>query len=46
MCEDDMARIAQWIVRTLRHPKNTAAVKATREEVTAMCRRYPVPGIS
>jgi glycine hydroxymethyltransferase len=46
MCEDDMARIAQWIVKTLRHPKDRAAVEATREEVKATCRRYPVPGIS
>jgi glycine hydroxymethyltransferase len=46
MCEDDMGRIAQWIVKTLRHPKDTAAVEATHEEVKAMCRRYPVPGIS
>ena len=46
MGEDDMERIAQWIVRTLRHPKDTAAVAATREEVKAMCRSYPVPGIS
>jgi len=46
MCEDDMGRIAQWIVKTLRHPKDTAAVEATREEVKATCRRYPVPGIS
>jgi glycine hydroxymethyltransferase len=45
MCEDDMGRIAQWIVKTLRHPKDTAAVEATREEVKATCRRYPVPGI-
>jgi glycine hydroxymethyltransferase len=46
MGEDDMGRIAQWIVKTLRHPKDRAAVDATREEVKAMCRRYPVPGIS
>jgi glycine hydroxymethyltransferase len=46
MCEDDMGRIAQWIVKTLRHLKDTAAVEATHEEVKAMCRRYPVPGIS
>jgi len=46
MGEDDMGRIAQWIVKTLRHPNDTAAVEATREEVRAMCRRYPVPGIS
>jgi glycine hydroxymethyltransferase len=46
MCEDDMERIAHWIVKTLRHPEDTAAIEATREEVKAMCRRYPVPGIS
>jgi glycine hydroxymethyltransferase len=46
MGEDDMGRIAQWIVKTLRHPRDTAAVEATREEVKATCRRYPVPGIS
>lgn len=46
MGEDDMERIAQWIVKTLRRPKDTAAVEATREEVRTMCRRYPVPGIS
>src|SRR3984957_7952810 len=33
MCEDNMGRIAQWIVKTLRHPKDTAAVEATHEEV-------------
>jgi len=44
MGEDDMGRIAQWIVKTLRHPRDAAAVDATREEVKAMCRRYPVPG--
>jgi glycine hydroxymethyltransferase len=46
MSEDDMVRIAQWTVRTLRHPKDAATVEATRAEVKAMCRRYPVPGIS
>jgi glycine hydroxymethyltransferase len=46
MGEDDMGRIAHWIVKTLRHPKDAAAVEATREEVKATCRRYPVPGIS
>src|SRR5947208_6933103 len=40
MCEDDMGRIAQWIVKTLRHPKDTAAVEATREEVKGKSRSY------
>jgi glycine hydroxymethyltransferase len=46
MNEDDMARIAQWIVRTLRRPEDASAIEATRAEVKAMCRAYPVPGIS
>ena len=46
MNEDDMARIAQWIVRTLRRPEDASAIAATRAEVKAMCRSYPVPGIS
>jgi glycine hydroxymethyltransferase len=46
MSEDDMARIAQWTVRTLRNPKDAGTVQVARGEVKAMCRRYPVPGIS
>src|SRR5271169_6379104 len=46
MNEDDMARIAKWIDRTLRRPEDASAIAATRAEVKAMCRSYPVPGIS
>src|SRR5271170_812376 len=46
MNEEDMVRIAQWIVRTLRNSEDTATVGATRAEVNAMCRRFPVPGIA
>jgi glycine hydroxymethyltransferase len=46
MNEDIMATIAQWIVRTLRHPNDPAIIEATREDVKTMCRRYPVPGIA
>jgi glycine hydroxymethyltransferase len=46
MNEDDMATIAQWIVKTLRRPDDAAAIETTRAEVREMCRRYPVPGIS
>ena len=46
MNKDDMARIAEWIVRTLRRPEDRATIEATRAEVKAMCRAYPVPGIS
>jgi glycine hydroxymethyltransferase len=44
MNEDDMARIAKWIVRTLRRPEDASAIAATRAEVKAMCRSYPPPG--
>ena len=46
MNEDDMARIAKWIVTTLRRPEDASAIAATRAEVKAMCQGYPVPGIS
>ncbi len=46
MNTDDMARIAQWIVRTLRYPEDAVTIEATQAEVKAMCRGYPVPGIS
>ena len=46
MGEDEMGTIARWIVETLRRPEDTAAVDATREEVKATCRGYPVPGIA
>jgi glycine hydroxymethyltransferase len=46
MNKEEMARIAQWIVGTLRHPEDAAVVEATRREVEAMCQDYPVPGIS
>ena len=46
MGEDEMGTIARWIIETLRRPEDTAAVDATREEVKATCRRYPVPGIA
>jgi glycine hydroxymethyltransferase len=46
MNEPDMQAIAKWIVQTLRAPQDTTAIEKTRREVQAMCRRYPVPGIS
>jgi glycine hydroxymethyltransferase len=45
MNEDDMTRIAQWIVRTLRHAKDAKTIEATRAEVQRMCREHPVPGL-
>jgi glycine hydroxymethyltransferase len=46
MNKDDMVRMAQWIVGTLRRPEDAATIEATRAEVKTMCRGYPVPGIS
>ena len=46
MNKDDMVRMAQWIVGTLRRPEDAATIEATRAEVKTMCRGYPVPGSS
>jgi glycine hydroxymethyltransferase len=45
MTEDDMRRIAGWIVGVLRSPKDEAVVGRMRAESEELCRRYPVPGI-
>jgi glycine hydroxymethyltransferase len=45
MDEDDMRALAGWMIRTLRAPDDAAAVARTRDEVRALCRRYPVPGL-
>jgi glycine hydroxymethyltransferase len=45
MGEDDMRRIAGWIVAVLRTPKDEAAIARMRAETQAFCRSYPVPGI-
>ncbi|HUO12175.1 MAG TPA: serine hydroxymethyltransferase [Caulobacteraceae bacterium] len=45
MGEEDMRRIAAWIVATLRAPDDEAAIAKTRAETEALCRSYPVPGI-
>jgi glycine hydroxymethyltransferase len=46
MNADDMRDIARWVVETLRSPKDVAAIRKRRAEVTEFCRRYPVPGIA
>ncbi|HZZ87377.1 MAG TPA: serine hydroxymethyltransferase, partial [Caulobacteraceae bacterium] len=45
MGEDDMRRIAGWIVGALRAPGDEAALAKTKAETEELCRRYPVPGI-
>ncbi|MFI4936865.1 MAG: serine hydroxymethyltransferase, partial [Caulobacterales bacterium] len=45
MDEDDMRRIAGWIVQTLRAPEDEAMLAKTKAQTEALCRSYPVPGI-
>ncbi len=46
MDEDDMRRIAAWMVETLRAPDDAAATAKRHAAVQEMCRRHPVPGIA
>ena len=46
MGEDDMKRIAGWIITTLRAPEDEAALTKTHAETVEFCRRFPVPGIA
>ena len=46
MNEDDMRMIARTIVRAMRAPNEKDAMEAMRKEMTLLCRRYPVPGLS
>jgi glycine hydroxymethyltransferase len=45
MDEDDMRRLASWMVQTLRAPEDMAATQRLHNEVQEMCRRHPVPGV-
>src|SRR5579862_715000 len=46
MGEDDMRRIAGWIVGALRAPEDEAGLGRIKGEAEEMCRGYPVPGIA
>ena len=46
MDEDEMRTLARWMVETLRAPDDEAALARRRDEVVALCRAHPVPGIS
>jgi glycine hydroxymethyltransferase len=46
MKEADMDTLAAFILRAVRAKDDQAALATLREEVTAFCRRFPVPGIS
>ena len=46
MKEDEMRRIAAWIVRVLKDPDGQGVREAVRAEVAEFARTYPVPGIT
>jgi glycine hydroxymethyltransferase len=46
MDDDDMRRIAGWIVRALQNANDPGVVTRLRGEVREFCCRYPVPGIA
>jgi glycine hydroxymethyltransferase len=45
MAEAEMIALAGWMVQALRDPDDGTMIERTRAEVTALCRRHPVPGI-
>ena len=40
--EDDMRQVAEWIDLALRHVDNPQVLAQIREDVSALCRRYPL----
>ena len=45
MGEDDMRRLAGWVVDALKHREDEARLVSLRREVEDFCSRFPVPGI-
>jgi glycine hydroxymethyltransferase len=45
MKEDDMWRLAGWIVAALSQREDPAALEYIRRQVVEFCLRFPVPGI-
>jgi glycine hydroxymethyltransferase len=45
MMETEMQQVAAWIVRALKAPQDAAALATIKQEVTALCRKFPVPGL-
>jgi glycine hydroxymethyltransferase len=46
MKEDEMRRVASWIVRVLKDPDGEGVRETVRAEVAEFARAYPVPGIT
>ncbi len=42
--QDEMRRVGELMVRTLRDQEDQAALESVRREVRQMCARFPVPG--
>jgi glycine hydroxymethyltransferase len=40
--EPEMRQIAAWMARALEHAGDAAALAAVRDEVRALCARYPL----
>ena len=40
---DEMKRIAQWILRALKHTDDAGVVETTRREVAELAEQFPVP---
>ena len=45
MAETEMGQIAEWIDRVVRDHENDAVLTEVREEVVALCDRFPAPGL-
>ena len=46
MTTEDMAELADCMMRSLRSPQDEFGLKTTRAQVMALCRRYAVPGVA
>ena len=46
MAEEDMKRLGRWITEALKENGDEQRLEAIKSEVTALCGRFPVPGIS
>lgn len=45
MKEEQMKQVAAWMVKALRSPADEAKLRAIHEEVRALCKQFPVPGL-
>lgn len=45
MKESEMKQIAQWMHTVLQNPNNEQLLKSIHQEVTTLCKNFPVPGL-